>query len=673
VAEQQSRLAAQQSLAAGEQRAAAERQRLLAQRQSYEANLIAADLHIRSNEIAEAKRRLFLCPQALRGWEWRYLLWKCDTSVATLTGHATVAAKVKPAFDFSQDGSRIVWTSSEGMDWWSASTYKPSANYRDLGPILAANRDGVRILSASGHEGDNGLRVYDVTSGKTVSTLAGANSEVTCAAFNGDGTRVVAGARNGSIHLWDAASGRGLATLDGYKSGVWAVAFSADGQRLVSSGEDRTVRLWDAGTGRAMYGIAGHGGPVLSVVFSPDRRTIISGSADKTARIWDAATGRPLHTLTGHECGVRSIAISSDGATIASVSCKTLRLWDAETGKLAATLGAEWSSDIAAVSFSPDGARVAAASAMGEIKVWNALTYGGGILRRAARDVDRIAVSPSGSRVALHGTNPPTLEMWDAQLRKSAWILHGNDAQVNALAFSPDSSRLATGSPDSAVRIWNSANGHLTSGPGRLSSPVTSLAFAADGARLLGGSSNRSVTVWDSGSMERLFSKAWAGVFVAIPSPDGKRVAAGAADGTLMVWDIAKGTVPLKLNPPAGFGAILSAAFSPDGKRIAGGTEVSGDIGVWDAVSGQLLAVLKGHSASVDALTFSPDGSRIVSGSRDKTVRVWDAATYDPLLVMGDHEESIASLVFSPEGARLYSTSPDGTVRIWETRRVDAK
>jgi WD40 repeat protein len=176
-------------------------------------------------------------------------------------------------------------------------------------------------------------------------------------------------------------------------------------------------------------------------------------------------------------------------------------------------------------------------------------------------------------------------------------------------------------------------------------------------------------------SMRHIFGATLAGaVRVAVPSPDGKRVAAAAGDRTPLVWDIAKGDVPLKLNLPAGPGAIISAAYSPDGKRIAGGAEGSGDIGVWDAGSGQLLSVLKGHSASVDAVAFSPDGSRIVSGSRDKTVRVWDASTYDPLLVMGDHDEAIASLAFSPDGARIYSASPDGTVRIWETRvSADAK
>ena len=183
--------------------------------------------------------------------------------------------------------------------------------------------------------------------------------------------------------MWDTASGRSLAKLDGHKGGVWAVAFSADGQRLVSAGEDRMVRVWDAGAGHPMYAIAGHGAPVLSVTFSPDRRMIVTGSADKTVRIWDAATGRPLHTLTGHGCEVQAVAISPDGATIASASCTTLRLWDAASGKLAATLGGEWRSEIATTTFSPDGMRIAAAGTLGEVKVWNAPTYGGGILKRA--------------------------------------------------------------------------------------------------------------------------------------------------------------------------------------------------------------------------------------------------------------------------------------------------
>jgi WD40 repeat protein len=629
VAERESRVAAQQSQLAEEQRAAAERQRLLAQRQSYAANLIAADLHIRSNEIAEARRRLFLCPPALRGWEWQYLLWKSDASLATIAGSTAAAAESKAAVGFSEDGVRIFRASSDVLDWWSVPGFKPLTSYRGFGQMLAADRYGTRIISASAGNRDHSLRIYEPRSGKVLAAFAGHPSEATCAAFSADGQQVVSGGKNGAIEVWDSTSGKPLGRMEGQKDGVLAVAFSSDGQRIVSGGEDNMVRIWDAGTRHAMYGIAGHGGVVLSVAFSADRRIIVSGSADQTARIWNAATGMPLHTLTGHECGVQAVAISPDDATIASASCMGLRLWDAESGKLAATVPAEWHSAIAAVSFSPDGALIAAASMTGEVKVWDALTYGGGILQHVASDVDRVAISPSGAHLALHNGKSRSLEIWDARRRKTTWNWRGGDGQVTALAFSPDAGRLAAGWSDGAVRIWNAATGR-PAGEGSLPAPVTSLAFTADGTHLVIALSGRGAALWD--------------------------IAARAA-------------APLRLSLPAGSGGILSAAYSPDSKRIAGG-QGSGEIGVWDAASGQCLAVLKGHSASVDALAFSPDGSRIISGARDKTIRVWDAVAYDPLLVLGDRDETIGSFVFSPDGARLYSVSAEGTVRIWDTRTV---
>ena len=108
-----------------------------------------------------------------------------------------------------------------------------------------------------------------------------------------------------------------------------------------------------------------------------------------------------------------------------------------------------------------------------------------------------------------------------------------------------------------------------------------------------------------------------------------------------------------------------SVAFSPDGSRIVSGS-TNGTLRVWDVATGEELAELKGHEMYVTSVAFSPDGSRIVS-SGDNTVRVWDAATGEELAVLEGHGMYLTSVAFSPDGSRIVSGSTGGTVFVWDT------
>jgi len=141
----------------------------------------------------------------------------------------------------------------------------------------------------------------------------------------------------------------------------------------------------------------------------------------------------------------------------------------------------------------------------------------------------------------------------------------------------------------------------------------------------------------------------------------------GSEDQTAKVWEATTGRELLTLKGHSA--RIWSVAFSPDGQRIVSG---SGDrtAQVWDGTTGQKLATLTGHVDQVRSVAISPDGRRIVTGSADQTLRVWEATTGRALLTLKGHGARVCSVAFSPDGQWIASGSDDQTARLWPAARA---
>lgn len=198
---------------------------------------------------------------------------------------------------------------------------------------------------------------------------------------------------------------------------------------------------------------------------------------------------------------------------------------------------------------------------------------------------------------------------------------------------------------------------------------IWSVAFSPDGRTLASGHGwrNYGVNLWDVMS-EQLKSTSIsytdeATISVAF-SHDGRTLATGSWDKKVILWDVASGQLEAVLIGHSE--RVHSVAFSPDSSILASGS-LDKTVRLWNVASGQPKTILIGHSESVASVSFSPNGLTLASGSDDRTVRLWDVASGDPKTII-EHQESVSSVAFSPDGSILASGLgwPRNEVHLWD-------
>ncbi|KZV67661.1 WD40 repeat-like protein [Peniophora sp. CONT] len=281
-----------------------------------------------------------------------------------------------------------------------------------------------------------------------------------------------------------------------------------------------------------------------------------------------------------------------------------------------------------------------------------------------------VAFSPDGTRI-ISGSHDRTIRIWDAETgQMMGKPLEGHTDFVRSVAFSPDGTRIASGSEDETVRIWDAETGQAVGNPleGHTAG-VCAVAFSPVGTRIVSGSRDGRIQIWDAKAEQAVGTPLeghTADVLSVAFSPDGNHIASGSYDDPIRIWDAKTGSAvgaPLTGHTDT----VYFTVFSPDSKHIVSGAD-DRTILIWDAQTGQLMgAPLKGHTGPVYSGAFSPDGTRIVSGSPDGTIRIWDAKTGQVVgKPLEGHTDWIHSVAFSSDGTRIVSGSYDKTIRVWD-------
>jgi WD40 repeat protein len=315
-------------------------------------------------------------------------------------------------------------------------------------------------------------------------------------------------------------------------------------------------------------------------------------------------------------------------------------------------------SNIACISFSPDGKSILTGSQDSTARLWdlqgNLLQLFKGHLGR----ITSVTFSPDGKTI-LTGSVDKTARIWDLQGNLLQEFI-GHRGIVYSVAYSPDGKTILTGSIDKTARIWNLKGNelHILIGHKDLISSVT---FSQDGKSILTGSNDKTARLWDlQGNILQVFTGHEGGVTSVSFLPDGKDIFTGSMDSTARLWDL-HGKVLQVFKGHENI--ITSVAVSTDGRRLLTGSWDK-TARLWD-LRGKILQVFKGHEAGIEGVAFSPDCKSILTGSDDKTARLWDLEGI-VLQEIRDHDEAINSVVFSHDGKSILTGSNDKTARLWD-------
>ncbi|MCW5970668.1 MAG: protein kinase [Blastocatellales bacterium] len=515
----------------------------------------------------------------------------------------------------------------------------------------------------------NRAHIYDVPAGRLVNELQRDFNFHQSGVFATDITQYVMLRNGGEIHRYDRASDRLLKSFlvpGAPVTGIGCRQLSIDccGVWVAQSGG--AISLWDAERAAELERIETGINDIAKLQAVSGSTHLVLIDRNFNGHIFDRRSRKIIRSLSG-EFVLQPVLSPSGRFVIEWIKGKENRIYDAATGRLIRTIDAEggalftnWIYD------QPDHALAWwGQNGPGDRAVIltppdfrPAKTF-----RVPAKTLQSAAYSPARKLFFTSGTDR-LIRIWDYETEREIASVPAHSSDVSRVETTLDGRWLHTSTDAGSTRVWKVDEllrpDAIEPNAGR----IFSVSVSPDGKTVAAAAADGRVLLYDieSGKLLKHLAGHNGMVFCVEFSHDGKRIASSGEDSTARIWDAATGNELFRLNHEA---QIHSVAFSPDGRFIATGSDDC-SVRIWDAAAGSLLHAFSNQQSNIWSVAFDPASRIVAAGDIDGVLRAWNLESRNRILSFQAHRSAVWSIRFTRDGKRMLTGSMDHTARLWD-------
>ncbi len=449
--------------------------------------------------------------------------------------------------------------------------------------------------------------------------------------FSHDGAFIVSGSEDKTIKLWELSSGREIRTYNGHQSEVNDVLFTPDDNRLISASKDGQIYFWDVTTGDIIKSYKQPDESILRLALSPNGYYLAVGSTGGYINVYDTRLDSIIYSVNGSYRARDNVFINSIGTKlITGLDNRKVIIYELSTGELLKeyeTVEGSCGGCITQGITTPHDEVIIAGRYVG-VKMYANDTELKTFWEEPEENFSALNISQKGD--LLVAVDKDSVIVWDVLKGSKKYTLDKNQKERSPKYGIDLTHKIVERRSDQ----FNDAN------------------FSPDGRWLVTGDNSNIITLWDAKSGKKASS--FYG-YLSFPPEDGLGVDPNS------YWESFTSSLLTLKN---------EVQLSPDGK-YAYRSKIGFEVRKWELATGQITQRYGGHTKVVLDFDLSKNGSKLLTGSGDRTAHLYDANTGKLLKVFEGHRDMIWDVGFSNDESKIVTSSSDGSIRVWDIETAE--